>query len=254
MFFRQILNDETACASYLIGCTTKGTFAVVDPHAGLVDEYLELAASQGAEITAVLETHVQADHLSGLPELVARTGATPYLPEDAGVAFDHRPLADGEVVVLGNTEIEAISTPGHAPAHHAYLVTDHVRGDEPWFVLTGDALLVGDAGRPDLHAGGDRDVEAMARALCRSLHERLLALPDHLLLYPAHYSGSVCGRGLSANPASTVGFERRMNPALRLRSEEAFVEALTADIPRPPDDQLEIVAANRSGRRLAAAG
>lgn len=254
MFFRQILNDETACASYLIGCKTKGSFAVVDPHADLVDDYLELAASQGAEITAVLETHVQADHVSGLPELVARTRATPYLPEDAGVGFDHRPLADGEVVILGNTEIEAISTPGHAPAHHAYLVTDHVRGDEPWFVLTGDALLVGDAGRPDLHAGGDRDVEAMARTLYRSLHERLLALPDHLLLYPAHYSGSVCGRALSANPASTVGFERRMNAALQLGSEDEFVAALIADIPPVPEDQLEIVAANRSGRPLVATG
>jgi len=254
MFFRQILNDETACASYLLGCKTKGTFAVVDPHADLVDDYLELAASQGAKITAVLETHVQADHVSGLPELAARTGATAHLPEGAGVEFDHRPLADGEVVVLGNTEIEAISTPGHAPAHHAYLVTDRVRGDEPWLVLTGDALLVGDAGRPDLHAGGAREIESMAGTLYRSLRERLLALPDHLLLYPAHYSGSVCGRGLSANPASTVGFERRMNPALRLGSEDAFVEALTRDTPPAPDDQLEIVAANRSGRRLTAAG
>jgi glyoxylase-like metal-dependent hydrolase (beta-lactamase superfamily II) len=119
-------------------------------------------------------------------------------------------------------------------------------------VLTGDALLVGDAGRPDLHAHGEQTVEEMAAALYRSLTERLLALPDHLALYPAHYSGSVCGRGLSANPASTVGFERRHNPALRFDSERAFVDALTNDIPPAPEHQAEIIAANRSGRRQAA--
>ena len=107
------------------------------------------------------------------------------------------------------------------------MVTDHTRGDEPWFVLTGDALLVGDAGRPDLHAHGEHTVEQMARSLYRSLTERLLALPDDLVLYPAHYSGSVCGRGLSANPVSTIGFERRHNRALQFDSEDAFVEALT---------------------------
>jgi glyoxylase-like metal-dependent hydrolase (beta-lactamase superfamily II) len=131
MFFRQLFNDETACASYLLGCKSKGRLAVVDPHVDLVDTYIELADAQGARIAAVLETHVQADHVSGLPELVARTGATPYLPAGAGVEFDHEPLADGEVVRVGNTEIEAISTPGHAAAHHAYLVTDHARVDDP---------------------------------------------------------------------------------------------------------------------------
>src|SRR6202011_67440 len=135
--------------------------------------------------------------------------------------FEHHALADGEVVKLGNTEIHAIATPGHAAAHHAYAVTDRTRGDEPWLVLTGDALLVGDAGRPDLHAHGEQTVEEMARMLYRSLTERLLTLPDPLLLYPSHYSGSVCGRGLSANPASTVGFERRHNAALQFESEDA---------------------------------
>jgi hydroxyacylglutathione hydrolase len=251
MYFRQLLNDGTACASYLFGCGTVGEFAVVDAHADLVDDYIALAQAQGARITAVVETHVQADHVSGLPELVARTGATAYLPEDAGVEFDHRALADGEILALGNTEIQAIATPGHAIAHHAYLVTDHRRADEPWFVLTGDALLVGDAGRPDLHAHGDHTVDGMARALYRSLTERLLALPDHLALYPAHYSGSVCGRGLSGNPISTIGFERRHNVALQFDSEDAFVAALTSDIPPAPVQQAAIVAANRRGRPLA---
>jgi glyoxylase-like metal-dependent hydrolase (beta-lactamase superfamily II) len=253
VFFRQLLNDETACASYLFGCKTHSAFAVVDPHVDLVDIYVAAAEAQGIPIVAVLETHVQADHVSGLPALVERTGATAYLPEGAGVEFEHEPLADGTVVTLGNTDIQAVSTPGHAAAHHAYVVTDHTRGDEPWFVLTGDALLVGDAGRPDLHAHGSQTVEQMARTLYRSLTERLLTLPDHLLLYPAHYSGSVCGRGLSANPVSSVGFERRHNKALQSDSEDAFVEALVRDIPAAPPRQADIVAANRSGRPLVPA-
>jgi glyoxylase-like metal-dependent hydrolase (beta-lactamase superfamily II) len=250
VFFRQLFNDETACASYLLGCKSKGELAVVDPHVDLIDEYVALAEAQGARIAAVLETHVQADHVSGMADLVERTGATPYLPAGAGVEFDHVPLADGDVVRVGNTEIEAISTPGHAAAHHAYLVTDHARVDDPWMVLTGDALLVGDAGRPDLHAHGELSAEEMARTLYRSLTERLLALPDDLLLYPAHYAGSLCGRGLSGNPASTIGFERRHNAALQFSSEEEFVAALTKDSPPAPEQQDEILAANRSGRPL----
>ena len=253
MYFRQLLNDDTACASYLLGCKTKALFAVVDPHADLVDEYVRLADAQGIPIVAVLETHVHADHVSGLPELVSRTGATAYLPAGAGVDFEHRALADGDVIRLGNTEIRAIATPGHAPAHDAYLVVDHVRGPEPWFVLTGDSLLIGDAGRPDLHGHGDRAAEALARTLYRSLTERLLTLPDHLAVFPGHYSGSVCGRGLSANPVSTIGFERRNNRALGHDGEDAFVEALLRDVPPAPKRQAEIVAANRAGRALVAA-
>jgi hydroxyacylglutathione hydrolase len=250
MFFRQLLNDETACASYLFGCKTKSRFAVVDPHVDLVDDYIGLAETQGIPIVAVFETHVQADHVSGLPALVERTGATAYLPLGAGVDFEHVSLDDGDVVELGNTLVEAVATPGHAAAHHAYLVTDLTRGEEPWMILSGDALLVGDAGRPDLHAHGEQSAEAMAGRLYSSLTERLLALPDHLLLYPAHYSGSVCGRGLSAKPVSTIGFERRHNRALRFDSEDAFVEALVRDIPPVPARQAEILAANRSGRPL----
>jgi hydroxyacylglutathione hydrolase len=251
VFFRQLLNDETACASYVLGCKTYPQFAVIDTHVDLVDAYIALAQAQGAPIVAVLDTHVQADHVSGMPELIARTGATAYLPEGAGVEFEHHALADGEVVKLGNAEIRAIATPGHALAHHAYLVTDHTRSDEPWLVLTGDALLVGDAGRPDLHAHGEHTVEQMARTLYRSITQRLLTLPDHLVLYPSHYSGSVCGRGLSANPISTLGFERRHDIALRFDSEEEFVQALVRDIPPAPEQQAAIVHANRSGRPLA---
>ena len=253
MYFRQVLNEATACASYVLGCKTHARFAVVDPHADMVDHYLRLAEAQGIPIVAVLETHVQADHVSGLPELVARTGATAYLPSGAGVSFAHVALDDGQSVDLGNTVIRAVATPGHAAAHHAYVVTDRSRADEPWLVLTGDALLVGDAGRPDLHADGDATVEDMAARLYRSITDRILALPDHVALYPAHYAGSLCGRGLSSTPASTVGFERRHNSALAGRSEAQFVAALMRDIPPPPDGQAEILAANRAGAPLATA-
>jgi len=251
VFFRQLLNDQTACASYVLGCKTYPQFAVIDPHVDLVDAYIAMAEAQGAPIAAVLETHLQADHVSGLPELVGRTGATSYLPAGAGVEFDHHPLDDGEMIELGNVEIQAIATPGHALAHHAYLVTDLTRGEEPWLVLTGDALLVGDAGRPDLHAHGEHTVEEMARTLYRSITERLLTLPDYLVQYPSHYSGSVCGRGLSANPTSTIGFERRHNRALQFSSEDEFVQGLMRDMPPAPEEQATIVAANRSGGAVA---
>src|SRR5437764_1183776 len=132
MLLRPFLNDATSCASYLFGCTTHRTLAVVDPHADLVGRYLDAAAAAGQPIVAVFETHVQADHVSGLPELIERTGATAYLPAGAGVEFDHVAVADGEVVELGNTSVWAIATPGHAPAHHAYTVADLRRGEEPW--------------------------------------------------------------------------------------------------------------------------
>ena len=247
MFFRQLVNDETACASYLLGCKTYPQLAVFEPHVDLVGAYIAMAEAQAAPIVAVFDSHVQADHVSGMAELVARTGATAYLPEGTGVEFEHRALADGEVVRLGNTEVQAIATPGHALAHHAYLVTDHRRCDEPWLVLTGDALLVGDAGRPDLHAHGEHTAEEMARMSYRSITERLLTLPDYVLLYPSHYSGSVCGRGLSANPISTIGFERRHNDALGCAGEDEFVGALMRNLPPAPEDQAQIVTANRLG-------
>ena len=146
---------------------------------------------------------------------------------------------------LGNTLVTALATPGHAPAHHAYTVADRRREtEEPWFVFSGDSLLIGDVGRPDLHVAGD------ARGQARLLHgslRRLLELPDHVVLYPSHYAGSVCGRGLSGNPVSSIGFERAHNPLLAVAEVEAFADALVADMPPPPAGQEQIVAANRSG-------
>src|SRR5262252_7166480 len=180
MLLRPFLNEATSCASYLFGCTTQGALAVVDPHADLVDRYLDAAEAVGQPIVAVFETHVQADHLSGLPQLVESTGATGYLPVGADVEFAHTALDDGDVVELGNTRVTAIATPGHAPAHHAYAVADRRRGtEEPWLVFSGDSLMIGDVGRPDLHVAGD------ARGQARLLHasvRRLLELPDYVLL------------------------------------------------------------------------
>src|SRR6266508_4417341 len=245
MLLRPFLYDRTACASYLFGCGTQSKLAVVDPHADLVDDYVATAAALGAPIVAVFETHVQADHVSGLPALVERSGATAYLPAGAEVEFEHIALADGEVVELGNTLVTAIATPGHAPAHHAYAVADRRRGsEEPWLVFSGDSLLIGDVGRPDLHVAADAD--GQARLLHASLR-RLLELPDHVVLYPSHYAGSVCGRALSGNPFSSIGFERAHNPLLALGDSDAFAEALIADMPLPPAEQERIVAANRVG-------
>jgi hydroxyacylglutathione hydrolase len=245
MMLRPFLHEETACASYLFGCLSRSSLAVVDPHLELVDHYLEAAERAGAPISAVFETHVQADHVSGLPALVEAVGAIAYLPAGADVEFEHTPLADDAVVELGNTLVRVLATPGHAPAHHAYVVADRRRGTEdPWLVFTGDSLLVGDVGRPDLHASGDP--ERRARELFRSIN-RLLELPDHVLVYPSHFGGSVCGRTLSANPFSSIGFERRQNAAIAHTDEAAFAEALLVDMPPPPADQAAIVAANRRG-------
>ncbi|MBA3748720.1 MAG: MBL fold metallo-hydrolase [Solirubrobacterales bacterium] len=245
MIFRPYLYEPTACASYLLGCLSKSQLAVVDPHVELVDAYLTEAVRVGAPIVAVFETHVQADHLSGLPALVEATGATAYLPAGAEVEFDHVPLTDGPTVELGNTIVRALATPGHAPAHHAYVVADRRRGDEePWLVFTGDSLLVGDVGRPDLHAGGDP--EPLARQLHASI-ARLLELPDGVLVYPSHFGGSVCGRALSSNPFSSIGFERTHNQALVHADADSFARSLLVDVPPAPADQAAIVAANRTG-------
>jgi glyoxylase-like metal-dependent hydrolase (beta-lactamase superfamily II) len=251
VILRPFLFAETACASYLFGCLAARELAVVDPHDALVDAYLEEAERVGAPIVAVFETHVQADHVSGLPALVEATGATAYLPVRAGVAFAHEQLQDGAEVAFGNTRVRALATPGHAPAHNAYVVADQRRGDtEPWLVFTGDSLLVGDVGRPDLHANGEP--EALARAQYASIR-RLLELPDGVLVLPSHYAGSVCGRSLSGNPFSTIGFERSHNRAVASADVDDFVRDLLVDVPPPPADQAAIVTRNRAGTSAAAA-
>lgn len=206
-----------------------GASTVVDPHADDLERYLEFAALKGTKITHVIDTHIQADHRSGGRELAARTGAAYCLHEAADVAFPFTPLADGQELVCGNVVIRVLHTPGHTPESLCLVVTDKTRGPEPWFVLTGDTLFVGSVGRPDLPGAA----EASARALHRSLR-RLLTLPDHTEIYPTHFSGSACGKGMSGKPMSTLAFEKRFNPALSIASEDAFVAALTAELPPKP--------------------
>lgn len=253
MIFRQILHPTTGCASYVFGCTGKKALAVVDPHLEHIDDYLAVVAEAQSPIVAILETHVQADHLSGTAELARRTRASIYLHEAAEVAFAHRSLRDGEEVTLGNDYLRVLHTPGHSPDSICLLVGDRVRGEDPWFLLTGDTLFVGDAGRPDLTANAPDDAQNGSAQAALALHaslQRLLTLPDDLELYPAHFAGSSCGRTMSGKPSSTLGFERRFNPALQPRSPEAFVAFMLTDLPPAPPQHHQIRAANRQGQLL----
>jgi glyoxylase-like metal-dependent hydrolase (beta-lactamase superfamily II) len=246
MIFRQILHPATGCASYIFGCTGKKELAVVDPHAEHLDDYVAVADAANAPIVAIFETHVQADHLSGASVLAARSGATIYHHAAAEVTFQHQALGDGDEVTLGNDFVRVLHTPGHSPDSMCLVVGDRTRGPEPWFLLTGDTLFVGDAGRPDLTAGAESSASLAARALYGSL-QRLLALPADLEIYPAHFAGSACGRTLSGKPSSTLGFERRFNPALRPRDPDAFVAFMLTDLPAPPPGHRAIREANRLG-------
>lgn len=257
MIFRQILHPATGCASYIFGCTGKKALAVVDPHLEHVDDYLAVAAEAQSPIVAIVETHVQADHHSGAAVLAERTSAPISLHESADVTFPHRSLHDGEEITLGNDYLRVLHTPGHSPDSICLLAGDRVRGEDPWFLLTGDTLFVGDAGRPDLTACEESPQQAdtaptgearqAALALYASL-QRLLTLPDDLEVYPAHFAGSACGRAMSGKPSSTLGFERRFNPALQPRSLEDFVAFMLADLPPAPPQHREIRAANRQGQ------
>ena len=191
------------------------------------------------EIKYVIDTHVQADHLSGGRCLAELTGARYCLHESANVAFDFTPLADGQELDLGNVTVRVLHTPGHTPESVCLLVTDKTRAPEPWFVLSGDTLFVGAVGRPDL-PGQARENAAELHA---SIHEKLLTLPDDLEIYPSHFAGSVCGAGMSGKPSSTLAFERRWNKLLSYPKEE-FVEALV-DVPTKPEAMEQILRVNR---------
>ncbi len=183
-------------------------------------------------ITHIFETHVQADHLSGARRLAAVTGAPVFFHESAAIQFPHRDVADGDEHEMGNVRMRIRHTPGHTPDSVSILVTDRTRAPEPWFVLTGDTLFSGGVGRPDLLGAGVE--ERLAEQLFESLHRVLLRLPDHIEVYPAHFGGAACGKGLSGKPGSTIGFERRFNPALRQESRADFVEFVLADLPAQP--------------------
>ncbi|MDF3885075.1 MBL fold metallo-hydrolase [Cupriavidus basilensis] len=243
MFFRQRL-AENATLSYFFGCAGIGKAVAVDVVAGDEDWFVAEAKSAGVVIAHVIDTHVHADHYSGGPTLARQVGAPYYLHESnkTQVAFDFAPLTDGQRLEAGNVLVDVLHTPGHTLDSVCLLVRDLRRGDEPWFVITGDTLFVGAVGRPDL-AGRERE---MAAQLYDSLHRKLLTLPADLEIYPGHQAGSACGAGLSGKPASTIGFEKRMNPMLSM-SREAFVDSVTSDIPPQPQDMARIIDANLHG-------
>ena len=238
MILRPFLHSDPVAISYLFGCGGKATGAVVDP-VGDIEPYRCGAEATGMAISYVIDTHLHADHMSAGRQLAEAVGAPYVLFADAPAAGPFKGVRDGDVLELGNVAIEVLHTPGHTPEHICLLVTDRTRAAEPWFVLTGHTLMVGDLGRTELAASAEEG----ARTLFRSI-ARLKALPDYVEVLPGAYSGSVCGRKLSGKPSSTIGFERRHNEAFRVGDEDAFVRAMLADIPEPPAGAAELRAAN----------
>jgi glyoxylase-like metal-dependent hydrolase (beta-lactamase superfamily II)/rhodanese-related sulfurtransferase len=229
MFFRQVLHEDLSCASYVIA--DGGEAAVIDPK-WEIEDYLALADEHGFQITHILETHNHADHVSGRGRLEEATGATIHISKDAGVAYEHEPLGDGDAVEVGEVRIVALATPGHRPEHLSYLVEDTSRSEQPWLLATGDSLFVGDLARPDLAV----EPEEGARGLFAS-SRRLLELPDFAEVWPGHIGGSLCGgAGMSQKPLSTIGYERRFNRLLTIEDEQQFVDELTSELaPQPPN-------------------
>ena len=217
---------------------------MVDPQLD-IEPYLEAAAQKSMRITRIFETHVQADHLSGAHRLAAATGAPVIFHKSAPVGFAHTDVGDGERLDMGNVSLSILHTPGHTPDSLSILVTDKTRASEPWFVLTGDTLFSGGVGRPDLFGAGSE--VAQAEQLYESIHAQLLKLPDHIEVFPAHFGGAACGKGLSGKPGSTIGFERRFNPALRAASKAEFVDFILKDLPPQPEAFAENRRRNLTG-------
>ena len=239
MYFRQVLHAEKACVSYVIGCPTRGVCTVVDPQ-GDPQAYVSQVEQNGMALRSIIDTHTHADHVSSAHDLAALTGAPLYVGPGASVRFPHRTLPDGHILEVGNRRIRVLQTPGHTPEHLCLLVDE-------WFVLTGDTLFVGDVGRVDLalEIPPAEAIRTCALELHQSL-QRLLALPDWTEVYPGHYAGSVCGRGMDGKPISTIGRERRANPALQL-SLDAFVAFQTQNLPPMPADFQTIKRRNLGG-------
>jgi glyoxylase-like metal-dependent hydrolase (beta-lactamase superfamily II) len=240
MFLKPFYRYETGCAAYVLGCGTCARCAVVDPREEDIQAYVEFARSKGMQITHVIDTHVHADHRSGGRALAELAGARYCLHRSANVSFPFEPLDDGQEIELGNTRLRVVHTPGHTPESICLVVTDLRRGAEPWFVLTGDTLLVGAVGRPDL-PGRTRE---SAAELYRNVHEKLLSLPESLEVFPAHFAGSACGAGMSGKPSSTIAFEKRWNASLSLPMEQ-FVAAIGDSIPPKPAEMDAILRFNQ---------
>jgi hydroxyacylglutathione hydrolase len=246
MILRQFLHNDPVAISYLFGCGGHAACTVVDP-LGDIEPYLRVADETGMRIRFVVDTHVHADHRSAGRALASASEAEYVLHASADLSFPFHAVNNGDRLPLGNVVLDVLHTPGHTPEHVCLLVTDRTRTDEPWFVMTGHTLMVGDVGRTELA----EDAASSARTLFGSLR-RLKSLPDHIEVLPGAYSGSVCGRRLSGKPSSTIGFERRHNAAFRIDAEAEFVDFMVQDIPPAPPGAAEIRAWN-TGLRAAAA-
>lgn len=242
MYFEQFYLTCLAHASYMLGSGAEA--AVIDPQRD-VDIYLQAAEEQNLKIRHIFETHLHADFVSGHKELAARTGAQIYIGTRAGAQFPHVPLTDGFEVKMGAVRVRALETPGHTPESMCFAVIDEEKSPQPWAVLTGDTLFIGDVGRPDLSR--THTPEQLAALLYQSLHQKLLSLPDATMVYPAHGAGSLCGRNMRAERSSTIATERLTNYALQIPSQEEFVRQLTANLPARPEYFLEDAEINRSG-------
>ena len=239
MLFQQFLDDDLGCASYLVGDEEAGIAAIVDPPYA-VEPVLAAAAKRGVEIVRVVETHTHADHLSGHGRLALEHGIPISIHPAAEAEYTHEALDDGAELELGQVVLRAIHTPGHRPEHTCLAVIDRSRAEEPWLVLTGDSLFVGDTARPDLAVGAKEGAEGLFHSL-----RRLLELPDGVEVFPGHVAGSLCGKAMSSKASSTIGFERRFNQALQLDDELAFVaEAAAVAAPKPPN-MARLVELNR---------
>ena len=245
MILRQFLHTDPVAISYLFGCGGQAAGAVVDP-VGDVAPYLAAAEATGMAIRYIIDTHLHADHLSSGRELAKAAGAPYVLFAGAEAAQPFCGVRDGDVLTLGNVMVEVLHTPGHTPEHICLLVTDRTRANEPWFVLTGHTLMVGDLGRTELAASA----EDGARTLFASI-QRLKRLADYIEVLPGAFSGSVCGRRLSGKPSSTIGFERLYNAPFRIDDEAEFVRAMIGDIPEPPAQAAQLRAANAGLQAVA---
>ncbi len=242
MYFEQFYLTCLAHASYMLG--SGGEAAVIDPQRD-VEIYLKAAEEQHLKIRHIFETHLHADFVSGHKELAARTGAQIYIGARAGAQFPHVPLTDGFEVRIGRARVRALETPGHTPESMCFAVIDEEKSPQPWAVLTGDTLFIGDVGRPDLSR--THTPEQLAALLYQSLHQKLMTLPDATQVYPAHGAGSLCGRSMRSERSSTIATERLTNYALQIRTQEEFVRQLTANLPTRPEYFLEDAEINRSG-------
>jgi len=244
MFTQQFFVEGLGCASYIVGCESQGVAAVIDPDRN-VQKYLDVARGRDLKITHIIETHLHADHVSGNTDLAERTGADIYVHESSGAEYAHKPLHHDNVIELGNIRMRVVHTPGHTPESITLLVSDTTRAEEPWLALTGDTLFVGDIGRPDLV--GIEAARGLAEDMYDSLFEKILPLDDSLLVYPGHGAGSLCGKSIGAMRSTTLGFERKYNPALTPRERDEFVDFDVSGLPEQPGNHQRIKAMNRKG-------